>query len=201
MLYNYPLQVRAKVLAIAPQISVIDASGMEILYIEQKIFALREAVKIYNNQKEKKQIYSIKTKQIIDFGAQYYFYKNSDEASAFGSIKEKGLRSLFKATYVIYDKSGTELFTISETNPWISLTDSVLSMIPYAGFLTGYFLHPSYEIIDILTNKKVITLKKEASFFERQFRIDAVDNNLSSEMEIMSLLGILMMIQLQKNRG
>lgn len=201
MVYQYPLQVQFKILAFAPQMSLTDATGREIMYSEQKVFALREAIKIYNNQQEKKQIYGIKTQQVIDFGAQYYFYKSTDETSSFGSIKEEGFRSLFKATYTIFDKSDNPIFTISETNPWVSVVDSLINMIPYAGFLTGYFLNPSYQVMEAQSKKVTMILKKTPSFWERQFRIDIVDKKLSEENEIMCLLGIVMMVQLQKERG
>lgn len=199
-MYNYLLQIRFKLLSFAPQISITDTDSKEVFYIEQKVFALREAIKIFNNQKEKKQIYGIKTQQVIDFGARYFFYKGADESTPFGSIKEEGLRTLFKATYQLFDKNDQPLFTILETNPWVSIVDSLINMIPYAGLLTGYFLNPSYQVKELNTGKTAMILKKEASFFECQFSIELTDKQLNSEKEIICLLGIIMLIQLQKDR-
>ena len=201
MIYKYPLQIRFKILTFAPQISVTDNGGKEILYIEQKVFALREAVKIYNNGQEKKQLYGIKTQQVIDFGAQYYFYQGTDEIAPTGSIKEEGLQTLFKATYTILDKDDNPEFTITETNPWIKVADYILSLIPYLGMVTGYFLHPTYQVVDATSKKLIMRLQKTPSFWERQFRIDMIEKGLSKENEIMCILGMLMLIQLQKSRG
>ena len=88
MLFQYPLQIRFKLVALSPKFSITDNSDKEIMYIEQKLFALRESIKIFNNQTEKNQIYNIKTSQVIDFGAQYYFYNGSNDTNSLCSIKQ-----------------------------------------------------------------------------------------------------------------
>lgn len=92
MAYQYPLQIRFKLLAFAPQISVTDADGREVLYIGQKLFALRETIPVYNTQTEKKQVYGIKTRQVSDFG----FYNRADEVTPKGPTKEEGLKTLYR---------------------------------------------------------------------------------------------------------
>lgn len=201
MKYSYPLQVRFKLLAFAPRIAVTDSKDKQILYSEQKVFALREAIKIYNNENDKRQIYSIKTNQILDFGAQYFFYTGTNTTNPIGSIKEQGLKTLFKATYTLFDNVKKEKYRIVESNAWIKVLDGILSMIPYVGLISGYFLNPTYIIVDLQTNKSIMLLKKEPSFWERQFRIEMIGSSLSEEEESICLLGLLMMVQLQQNRG
>jgi hypothetical protein len=201
MLYQYPLDVRFKLLALAAKISIKDASKNEVMYIEQNLFAFKEAVRIYNNSIEKKQVYLIKAKQVIDFGAEYVFYKGADETTSMGSVKEEGLRSIFKATYHLLDTSGQEKYTIKEENEWTKIIDGILSQIPIVGIFAGYFFNPVYNVIHAQTKQPVIILRKVPSFWERQFRIEIVDQNLSQEDETSCLLGLIMMVHLQKNRG
>ena len=201
MIFNYPLQIRFKLVSLSPRFSVTDSSGNEIMYIEQKLMALRESIKIFNNQTEKEQIYNIKTPQIIDFNAQYFFHKGSDESTLLGSIKQEGLKTITKATYNIFDKLNSLKFTVTETDPWIRLVDFLFSQIPILGWFSGYVFHPSYDVTSKETNQNVMTIAKEASFFERQFRIEIVDHNLNPEDEINCLLGLILMIQLQKGRA
>jgi hypothetical protein len=201
MRYSYPLQLRFKILAFAPRIMVTDNTGNQILYSEQKVFALREAIKIYNNEQDKKQVFGIKTHQVLDFGAQYFFYLGTDETTPIGSIKEQGLKTLFKATYTILDKTDKEKYQIVEMNAWIKVLDGLLNMIPYVGLITGYFLNPKYNVINLQTNKSIMLLSKEPSFWERQFSINILDKSLSEDEESICLLSILMMTQLQKDRG
>lgn len=201
MLYQYPLQIKFKVLALAARFSITDSTGKEIFYIEQKIFAMREAIKVFNNQTEKQQIFGIKTQKVIDFGAQYFFYNGTDEATPIGSIKEEGMRTLLKATYNILNKANEQKYQIIEINPWTRVVDALLSQLPFVGVFSGYFFNPVYHVINVATNQPVLILRKQASFLERQFGIEVVDANLSPEDETSCLLGIMMMILLQKNRG
>jgi hypothetical protein len=201
MQYSYPLKLRFKLMALAPRISLTDSVGNEVMYIQQKAFALREAIRIYNNEQEKSQIYGIKTNQIIDFGAQYFFYLGADETSPTGSIKEQGLKTLFKATYTIFDRHNNPKFVIKETNAWVKVGDYILSQIPLLGLLTGHFFNPSYQVTNLATNQAVMLLKKEPSFFERQFSISVQDQSLPPEDEIGALLGLIMMVLLQRGRG
>jgi hypothetical protein len=201
MLYQYPLQIRFKLLALAARMTVSDASGKETLYIEQKVLAIREAIRLYNNQQEKHQVFGIKTQQIIDFGAQYSFYIGTDETSPVGSVKEEGLKTLFKASYNILDKGNAVKFIIKETNPWIKVLDYLVSQFPIVGMFAGYFFNPTYQVIHVQTNQTVMLLKKQPSFWERQFIIETIDQTLTQEDETICLLGVITMILLQKNRG
>lgn len=198
---NYPLHLRFRILTIGNQIYLTDSADKEIIYIEQKIFALRESVKVYNNRDEKKQIYGIKTKKVIDFGAEYFFFQGEDETKVLGSLKEEGLKSILKASYIIRDSNGKDALKITEKNPWVKLFDLLFSLIPYADFLTGYIFHPVYEVTDLSTNHVVMTFRKEASFWERQFIIDEPVGTISKENETNTILGIIMLLLLQRNRG
>ncbi len=201
MLHQYPLQIRFKLIALAPRFSITDSSNKEVLYIEQKVLAIREAIRVYNNQNDKNQVYGIKTPQILDFGAQYFFYTGTDEATPIGSIKQEGLKTIFKATYNILDQANNIKFTIIENDPWVRFIDFLFTQIPFLGIFAGYLFHPTYNVIDSQTNKTVMVLKKVPSFLERQFSVELIDQNISPVDEVNCLLGIIMMIQLQRSRG
>jgi uncharacterized protein YxjI len=201
MTFQYPLHVRFRFLTIGNQLTITDASGKVLFYVEEKVLAIRESIRVYNNNQEKKQLYGIKTKKIIDIGAEYFFYRGEDISAPLGSLKEEGLRTLVKATYAIRAKDGSDTYVITEINPWIKVLDFLVSFIPYADLLTGYFLNPSYEITEKASGKPVLLLKKERSFWERQFTIESLDRNLSAEDETNVILGIIMMVLLQKERG
>lgn len=201
MIYKYPLQIRFKLLAFAPAMFVTDSENNEVAFIQQKVFALREAVKVFNNQQKEMQLYGIKTQEYIDFGARYSFYKGQNESSPIGSIKEEGLKTLFKATYVIFDTSNSPRYTIKETNSWVKVADYLVGFIPYVGLLVGYFLNPTYMLINTKTNKPEMLIKKVPSFFERQFVVEAIVKSMIPEDETICFLSCMMMVQLQKNRG
>jgi uncharacterized protein YxjI len=199
MKYAYPLNLTFKLLALAPQVSVIDANGKEIFYIKQKMFALKEAVSVYNNSTDKTLQYTIKTDQIIDFGAKYVF--RTPEGQVIGAVQQEGMRSLFQASYDVFDRQDQHVFKAAQANPWIALADSLLNMIPFAELLTGFILNPTYAITAKDTQEQLMQMKKKPSIFEAQFAITPSQKEIQSEQETLALLSFLMIVLLERNRG
>lgn len=200
MQFQYPLQLNFKLIALAPRIFVRDASGTMIFYVHQKTFKLKEDVRIYRDEAKSKEIFRINADRILDFSAQYYF-THVDSERRFGSIKHKGFKSIWKATYILFDADGIETHHITEDNPWVKVADVLLGEIPIVGMFTGYMFHPSYTIKDLTTETPIMRLTKQPAFFESSYTIDTLTDGLSSSEEARLLLSLLMMVQLERSRG
>ncbi len=199
MTNKYPLKLNFKLIALAPKVSLKDATEKELFYVEQKVLALREAVKVFNNSTDKKLMYTMQANQIIDFGATYIF-RDAKEKEV-GSIQQEGMRSLFQASYTVFDKNGPATFSIVQSNPMIAILDTIISIIPFAELVTGFILNPTYTIAKKDDQAPILTMKKKPSFFESNFEITAHDADVSEEQEILLLLSSLMLVQLERNRG
>lgn len=199
MNYQYPLTLRFKLIALAPQIYITDAKGREIMFVRQKIFKLKEDVRIFADSSQSSEIFSIRADRIIDFSANYHF-TDSRLDTPLGSIKHKGLRSIWSATYLISDAGGKETHRMTEDNPWVKVADALLDSIPFAGLVSGYFLHPSYTVYDMY-DTPVLRLTKQPAFFEGMFEIESLSDTLKPEEENRLLLAILMAVQLERSRG
>ena len=70
---DYPLDMRFKIFGFAPQIFVNDAKGASVFYVRQKLFKLKEAVKVFKDNSQSDLQYEIKADRIIDFSAKYHF--------------------------------------------------------------------------------------------------------------------------------
>ncbi len=198
MTFTYPLKLNFKLIALAPRISVVDSKDQEIFYIEQKVLALKEAVKVFDNQKDKNLLYTMQANQIIDFGATYTFRdKNGHEI---GTIQQEGMRSLFQASYTITDKKGASLYTIKQTNPMIAVLDSLINIIPFAELVSGFILNPTYAVTKNDSQQVIFTMKKKPSFFESNFEV-INDEEISDKDELLLILSMLMLVQLERNRG
>lgn len=203
-LYQYPLNLRFKLLALAPRITVTDASGTEQLFVNQKILNLREDVRIYNNSKKEREVYRIQANRIIDFSATYRFVNSATE-SPIGSIKRKGMRSLWRATYFSDNAGGQTTHHLKEDNPWIKVGDALLNEVPIVNFFTGYFLNPSYTAYKGSDRENesqpVMKLNKQPAFFESSYHIELVNPSVSQEEELQVLLSMMMLVQLERRRG
>lgn len=194
---NYPLELSFKLIAIASQIYIRDANGDLIAYVKQKLFKLKEDINVFADEAQTQHLYNIKADRVIDFSARYNF--TDAQGRILGSIKRKGMRSIFKANYEIYDPNGYQVMQINEENGWIKVVDSLIGEVPVIGMFTGYFFNPSY-IISRLDNEAVARLQKQPAFFEGKFRLEPL-GRISDEEEERVVLSCLAMTLLERSRG
>ncbi|AFY48151.1 hypothetical protein Nos7524_2308 [Nostoc sp. PCC 7524] len=193
---QYPLELTFKLWALAPQISVADHQGNLVFYVKQKLFKLKEAITIFADADRTRPLYYIKADRIIDFSARYDF--SDSNGTYIGGVKRRGLKSLWKARYDIFDGDVSNL-TIQEKNPWVKIADALLAEIPILGMFTGYVFNPVY-LVSRADGTVVMRLEKIPTFLSRKFMIKAVDQ-LSDREEEQVLLSLLMMLLLERNRG
>jgi hypothetical protein len=193
----YPLTLRFKILALAPQIYINDAHGTPVCYVKQKLFKLREKVDVFRDASRQQQLCTIAADRIIDWSARYTF--STPSGQPFGKMGRRGMRSLWSAHYDLFDTSGNPLFNIREENPWAKLGDTLLTSIPVLGLATGFLFHPRY-LATRADGTPVFRLTKESAFFEGRFRLDKLADSSTQE-ELNLILAYMMMILLERQRG
>jgi hypothetical protein len=193
---NYPLTLSFKLIALAPQISVTDASGQLVYYVRQKLFKLKESVGVFADTQQTQTLYTINADRIIDFSARYNFADR--QGIGMGAVKRRGMRSLWSSHYDIFDGDMTTM-TIKEENPWVKVVDGLVGEIPIVGMFTGYLFHPAY-LVSRPDGTVVMRLQKEPAFFESKFIIEQ-KSPLSEAEEQRVLLSLLMMVLLERSRG
>lgn len=194
---NYPIELSFKILAIASQIYVRDANGSLIGYVKQKLFKLKEDINVFADEGQTQHLYNIKADRVIDFSAKYNF--TDAQGRSIGSIRRKGMRSIFKANYEIFDASGNHVMHINEENGWIKVIDAVAGELPIVGMFTGYFFNPSY-LVSRMDNAPVARLQKQPAFFEGKFQLTPL-TQLAGDEESLVVLSLLTMTLLERARG
>ena len=120
---SYPLTLRFKVIAIARQFSVEDNTGRLLMYVKQKAFKLREAITVYADATQTRELYYIKADRIIDFSARYNI--TDGEGREIGAVRQQGMRSLWRARYDIL-RGDDVVFEMKEENPWAKVGDQLV---------------------------------------------------------------------------
>lgn len=192
---RFPLALSFKIVALAPQIYVRDAEGHTLCYVRQKLFKLKEAVKVFGDESQTQLKYEIHANKILDFSAAYTITEAS--GSTLGSVRRRGMRSIFKAHYDLY-RGDQQLMTISEENGLVKFIDGMIGEIPVLGMFTGYFFHPSYLMTQ--NNQQMLRITKQPAFFEGKFMIDELAPMDEPDREL-AVLGCLMMLLLERARG
>ena len=193
---SYPLQLSFKIVAIAPQISVTDATGTLLLYVRQKIFKLREAVTVFSDREQTRPLYTIGADRVLDFSARYHVATAAGEPV--GVVQRQGMRSLWKAHYEV-ERGGVPVLALREENPWVKVMDGLFGEIPILGVLSGYLFHPAY-LVTRPDGTTVLRARKQAALFEGRYEITRLAE-LSEEDEELALLAVLMLLLLERERG
>ena len=194
---NYPLHLRFKILTLGNRISITDQSGALLMYAKQKLFKLKEAISVFGDETQTQLKYSISADRIIDFSANYSF--SDAQHKSLGTIRRKGMKSLWKANYEITNPQ-TMLMTVTEENPWAKFFDSLVGELPIIGMFTGYMFHPSY-IVKNVQGKELMRLKKQSAFLEGYYTIDKLDASLKEHDETSIILGLFTVVLLERSRG
>ena len=195
---NYPLDFKFKISTLSSDFNITDKNGNYVAYVRQKMFKLKEDVVVFNDESRSKELFRIRANQWIDFNASYNI-KSVENDKIFGKLARKGMKSLWKAKYEIFDDKDQSKYTISEDNGWTKVFDSLVGEIPIVGMFTGYFLNPSYSVKD--TNGQVLfRLKKMPSLIGRRFQLDRLVD-IPDEDESLIILSYLMMVLLERSRG
>ncbi len=194
---NYPINLTFKLLAIASQIYIRDANGSLIGYVKQKLLKLKEDINVFADESQTQHLFNIKADRILDFSANYRF--TAANGSPIGSIKRKGMRSIFRANYEISDASGNQVMAINEENGWIKVVDALVGELPVIGMFTGYFFNPAY-LVTRMDGTQVARLAKQPAFFEGVFHLTPLTEPRPEE-ETLVLLSVLTMTLLERGRG
>jgi len=202
--FDYPLNLRFKLVALAPRIIVTDAKGREVLFISQKVLKLKEDIRIYRTQQKEQEIFNIRAEKILDFDTRYNFYESTTQKHL-GSVKAKAWRTIWRAVYQIDEPLGDTTLFIREDNPWVKVADTLVGEIPVVGMFTGFMLHPAYtayrgsDTEDM--SHPVMRLTKENGFFEGVYTIDLEDQHMEPAEEIQTILSFMLMVQFMRRRG
>jgi hypothetical protein len=194
---DFPLDLRFKLLAIASQMSLTDRSGRLLWYVKQRALKLKESVSVYADAGQSRALYRMKADRVFDVSAQYHI--EDESAAPIGILLRHGIRSLWRAHYELH-RASQRLLVIQEERPWIKLLDSLLDAIPIMGMFTGYVLHPAYLVKRVDTDAVVMRVSKQPAFFEGRYQIERV-SKLDDDTERLAILGVLMMLLLERQRG
>ncbi len=194
---NFPINLTFKLLALASQIYIRDSSGNLMGYVKQKLLKLKEDINVFSDETQSSILFNIKADRMIDFSARYNF--TSANGQALGSIKRKGMRSIFKANYEVFDPSETQVVKINEENAWVKVADAVIGELPIIGMFTGYLFNPAY-IVSRMDGVPIMRVQKQSAFFESKFLLDS-QSQMSADEETLVLLSVLTMVLLERARG
>ena len=194
---QFPVRFKFNISTFSNDFTATDANGQTVAYVKQKLFKLKEAISVFSDESKSTVNYKIAADKWIDFSTGYNF--TDKDGNELGKIGRKGWASLWKAKYEIVDQNQQIQYQVREENAWIKVIDGLVGEIPILGMFTGYMFNPSYIVKD-LEGKEIMRIKKQASFFGRNFELSKINDFDSDDAERL-VLGLMMMVLLERRRG
>lgn len=124
-------QVRKRILSVlGGKFEIFDPAGNVVLFSKQAAFKLKEDIRLYTDESMTTELVSIRARSIMDFSAAYDVV-DSATGHKVGTLKRKGLKSMFRDHWIIMDAYDQEIGSIHEENAFLAfLRRFVTNLIP-----------------------------------------------------------------------
>ena len=155
---NYLLKRQA--IALTGKFRFYDPAGRLVMFSEQKMFRLREDIRVYGDEAKSQEVLSIKARQILDFSAAYDVV-DTEMNQKIGVLRRRGLRSILRDEWEVLDANDRVIGKLFE--------DSV-PMALLRRFLLGSWLPQNYDIT--VGDTRVADLKQRFNPFRYELDLD-----------------------------
>lgn len=151
--------LKRQVFALAGKFRFYNPSGQLVLFSEQKMFKLREDIRVFSDESKTQEVLMIKARQIIDFSAAYDVV-DSATGQKVGALRRKGLASILRDEWEILDVGDNVIGKLFEDSMGLALVRR---------FLTG-LIPQNYDIT--IGTDRVADLKQAFNPFAYQLNVD-----------------------------
>lgn len=153
--------LKRQVFALAGKFRVYDASGENLLlFSEQKMFRLREDIRVFADETKTREVLQIKARQIVDFSAAYDVI-DSATSQKVGTMRRKGLKSILQDEWEILDVNDRVIGRLFEDSMGLALLRR---------FVVGSLLPQNYDMV--FGETRVGDFKQRFNLFSYQLDID-----------------------------
>ncbi|MCB0120319.1 MAG: hypothetical protein H6634_00755 [Anaerolineales bacterium] len=118
--------LKRQVFALTGKFRFYDPSGQLVLFSEQKMFKLREDIRVYADEGKTQEVLTIKARQIIDFSAAYDVL-DSATGQKIGALRRKGLASMLRDEWEILDVNDNPVGKLFEDSMGLALLRRLLT--------------------------------------------------------------------------
>jgi uncharacterized protein YxjI len=185
---NYLL--KRQVFALTGKLRLYNPNDELVLYVEQKMFRLREDIRVFGDESKTQELLLIQARNIIDFSAAYDVIEAANGQKA-GALRRKGLKSMFRDEWEVLDAADQPIGMLFE--------DSVGQAL-LRRFLLGSFLPQNYDLT--IGEQRVADLRQKFNLFSYQMILDfSMDTANKLDRRLGIAAGILLAIIEGKQRS
>ncbi|MGH9554207.1 MAG: hypothetical protein ACRD2Y_00160 [Terriglobales bacterium] len=117
---------RAKVFDITPKFFFYDLQGNKIGFLKQKLFKLKEDIRLYSDESMTEELLTVKARSILDFSTAYDVVDSRLQQKV-GTLKRKGWKSMVQDEWIIMDAADQDIGRIHEDSMTLALVRRFLT--------------------------------------------------------------------------
>ena len=152
--------LKRQVFALTGKFRYYDPRGDLVMFSEQKMFKLREDIRVFADEGKSQEVLQIKARQIIDFSAAYDVI-DSAYSQKVGALRRKGMKSILRDEWEVLDTNDQVIGLLFE--------DSIgLAML--RRLLLGSLLPQNYDLT--VHEQRVADLKQRFNLFRYELDVD-----------------------------
>jgi hypothetical protein len=173
--------LKRQAIALTGRFRFYDPIGNLVMFSEQKMFKLREDIRVYSDENKTQEVLSVKARQIIDFSAAYDVVDTAMNQKV-GALRRKGWSSLLRDEWEVLD---------ANDNPIGALFEDSMGLALLRRFLLGSWLPQNYDMT--LGEVRVADLKQNFNLFRYELNLDfSMDSSQRLDRRIGIAAGILL---------
>lgn len=112
--------LKRQVFALTGKFRFYNPSGQLVMFSEQKMFRLREDIRVYSDESKTQEVLMIKARQIIDFSAAFDVV-DSATGTKIGALRRKGLQSILRDEWEVLDVGDNVIGSLFEDSMGLAL--------------------------------------------------------------------------------
>ena len=178
--------LKRQVFALTGTLRLYNPQEQMVLYCQQKLFKLKEDIRVFSDETKTRELLSLQARQILDFSA-YYDVFDSVYSTKIGGLRRRGFRSMVQDEWEVFDGQERLLGILMED----SLTQALLRRL-----LLGALLPQNYDLN--IGTQRVADYKQRFNPF--RYELD-LDFQMDSDNKLDRRLGIAAAILLATIEG
>ena len=155
---NYLL--KRQVFALTGKLRFYNPQGDQVLYVEQKMFRLKEDIRVYSDDQKSQELLLISARQILDWAAAYDVL-DAGSGQKVGVLRRKGWSSMVRDEWEVLDASD---------QPFGVLIEDSLGRALLRRFLLGSLMPQDYDLL--IGETRVADLRQKFNLFGYEMIVD-----------------------------
>jgi uncharacterized protein YxjI len=152
--------LKRQVFALTGKLRFYDPQGNLVLFVEQKMFRLREDIRVYGDESKTQELLLIKARNIVDWAAAYDV-ADSATGQKVGVLRRKGWKSMLRDEWEVLDVNDQPIGRLFEDSAGRALLRRLL---------LGSLLPQNYDMT--IGETRVADLRQKFTLFGYQMILD-----------------------------